>query len=199
MSDYLKGLGADVTATGVFEDLYGRVISTIGQLDKLRRGEKSVPGTALEFDWCSVKGDGDETYSTTDLLAHLWMERANLVSVTRHMTESGDQSRPSGIRGYRGNELSGDYYIKDDENFDCIVWKLGKFGLFRSGKVIDEPVGESASYRHQKVSDLGDLDVERLAVVTQGILDNLTVVELLAEGENPEKALSAMGRTFSRT
>lgn len=201
MSEYLEGLGHEASMGDVFHDLYGRAEALINELDQRRiegREDYSggdIPGTRLRLNWGMARGEPAGTYASTDVAAVNGMDHTRLLSRTQFRLE--DQiPRRVGVGGSRGNELGNDYRVRQEDDGGPIQVRLNVLGFWQTGQKPPEyePKGESHTKPDEKIRNIMGVDRHRLVIVSQGILDNVTAIEWIRDGQAPQEVFEAMGR-----
>jgi hypothetical protein len=181
MASYCDGLRPDVTVWEVFYDVYTRVESKVSELNRGRKaaGEYSprVPGTRLVMKFSAGSDNHDGWYKSTGVAVSGWDNDVSLVAHSVH--------RPRGA--------SGDYSLSYTE-FGLVECRLGQLGLWGTGQSTEDPVGSFRVDQAELVRRLQPVDRARISIVSERVIENLAVVELLQEGADPAEALAMIGR-----
>lgn len=205
MSDYLESLGPKATVGEVFTDLYGRVDQLIDELDQIRKrggGDSSsptIPGMPLRFGWSWGRGEapGSSGFTTTVRVAN-GFATTNLLAKSVYRKSAQASPIPSRVGGYRGRELGPDYCLAYDDPRpgSRVDLRLGKFGLWQTPQYgrSNEPIGRSVEPIDEPVVGLDHTARSRLEIITQGILDNVTAVEMIRVGADVREVLEAAGK-----
>jgi hypothetical protein len=197
MASYCDGLRPDVTVGEVFYDVYTRVESKVSELNRGRKaaGEYSprVPGTRLVMKFSAGSDNHDGWYKSTGVAVSGWDNDVSLVAHSVHRPRGASVDNPAGVRGNRGNELGGDYSLSYTE-FGLVECRLGQLGLWGTGQSTEDPVGSFRVDQAELVRRLQPVDRARISIVSERVIENLAVVELLQEGADPAEALAMIGR-----
>ncbi len=207
MSEFLEDLGAEASVGDAFYALYGQVDAVVEKFEVMRRAYVDgahynyLPGTQLDFEWgSSVDMDtsgaiGRGQFDSTGLATRIRGDRYGLVRRGWFAPERGASSIPTTANGYRGQEISADYAIRQDKTSGLVEVSLGKFGLYRAVESIgDEPVGDDKFALEDKLKRLKGEERQRLVVVAAGIMNNIAAAELIGEGQDPQEVITLMGK-----
>lgn len=200
-------LRPDMTVGHALVGLHERVTDLVMELNELRRQgshpgitNREIPGTDLEMNWAVHSTEDRKRVSTANILARVQSTRVSFLSLGRIYTPSSSASStgsPGEITGYRGRE-SDDYYSLAPGKYRNIYCRLGKLG-YRRALETDELEGATSTYTTTEISSLDDLSQRRLIAVTAGILDNVTAVELIRDGEPAQAVLAEMWKEATPT
>lgn len=207
MPSILEECGGDETVRGVFDDVYGQVRSFTDQLDAMRvaeygegSSEKRVPGTGLRMNWGSGFSRGGNKWKTTHITVDEWRSRHLLASTVYWYTPDSERPVPTEVTGWRGNEVVGDYLLRNDPHTHVLEGRLVGLGVSRLLLSASESVlvGSSRLSPEDRLKTLEPTDVGRLTLIRRGILDGLGAAELIQAGTSVSDVFEMLDREPAR-
>lgn len=205
MSTYLHELsGGNPSLTEIFHGLYRTSDGLVKELKDLiaeEYGEDSgMPRTSkshLELGWSAGRDTDTGGWShTTRIMARSGFDASAILSISRHQIKANDEPLPETVGAFRGNELGPDYRVHEHIT-GFVECKLGAMGLIGATKG-EEPFGRTGFIGRTRLQDLDMEHQERVAVVTHGILNGITAVEMIRDGDDPIEVFDALGRSLAR-
>lgn len=206
MSEYLRNLPEGTSLGSIFEDLHGRAVDLVGELEVQRLADQTeegdqeaISGTDLSLGWSQVETNGTGSYLTTHVLANIEGESHHLMSTMSFYPGNGLDSKPVAVSANRGDETGGDYLLRrqvaEQGEIDMVTIALQSMG---AGDHIAEPTGHTTRPPETPLAVLLDREgietSKRLEVVTQGILNSMEMVEIIRTGTPAIDAFRVMGR-----
>lgn len=210
MADFIEQLGDNVNVGMVFDHLALGVDNYIHDLEgQAEAGETSlvIPGTSLEVEE-KIMEDGE--WYTARLVGVRERGFHPLIETKRYhqpvaawpsfeaelepSQTIGQTQRRLAVCAFRGYEDHADFSMTqlDDRS---IKLRLASYGFLRAVfKPNTVPSGVSILEVDEPVKQMKAVDKERLAFITQGILDAKDAVKLIAQGHAPDKVFAVQGR-----